>query len=52
MIGKDLDGGFSEYSVVPGRSLVRLPEAIPFEQGAILGCAVSTAYHALRRGRV
>jgi len=52
MIGKDVNGGFSEYAIVPARSAIRLPQAIPFEQGAILGCAVSTAYHALRRGRV
>jgi propanol-preferring alcohol dehydrogenase len=52
MIGKDIDGGFSQYAVVPARSAVLLPRAIPFEQGAILGCAVSTAYHALKRGRV
>ena len=52
MIGKDLDGGFAEYVSVPARSTVRLPSSIPFEQGAILGCAVSTAYHALLRVRV
>jgi len=52
MIGKDLDGGFAEYVAIPGASAVRLPRSIPFHQGAILGCAVSTAYHALRRGRV
>jgi 2-desacetyl-2-hydroxyethyl bacteriochlorophyllide A dehydrogenase len=51
MIGKDVDGGFAEYVKVPESSILALPEAIPFEQGAILGCAVSTAYHALRRGR-
>jgi 2-desacetyl-2-hydroxyethyl bacteriochlorophyllide A dehydrogenase len=52
MIGKDIDGGFAEYAVVPASSIIRLPDVIPFEQGAILGCAVSTAFHALRRGRV
>jgi 2-desacetyl-2-hydroxyethyl bacteriochlorophyllide A dehydrogenase len=52
MIGKDIDGGFAEYARVPARSIVKLPESIPFEQGAIMGCAVPTAYHALRRGRV
>jgi len=52
MIGKDVDGGFAQYSVVPAACAVRLPETIPFEQGAVMGCAVSTAYHALRRGRV
>jgi propanol-preferring alcohol dehydrogenase len=52
MIGKDLDGGFAEYVAVPALSAVRLPRSVPFEQGAILGCAVSTAYHALRRARL
>ncbi len=52
MIGKDVDGGFAEYSRVPASSTVRLPERIPFDQGAIIGCAVSTAYHALKRGRL
>jgi propanol-preferring alcohol dehydrogenase len=52
MVGKDLDGGFAEYVKVPAANVLALPETLPFEQGAILGCAVSTAYHALRRGRV
>ncbi len=52
MIGKDVDGGFAEFVRVPASNLLPLPELIPFVQGAILGCAVSTAYHALRRGRV
>lgn len=52
MIGKDVDGGFAEYICVPASNVLKLPEAIPFEQGAIIGCAVSTAFHALKRGRV
>jgi len=52
MIGKDIDGGFAEYIKVPASNILKLPSTIPFEQGCILGCAVSTAYHALRRGRV
>jgi len=51
MIGMTTDGGFAEYISVPARSILKLPESIPFDQGSILGCAVSTAYHALRRGR-
>ena len=51
MIGKDLDGGFAQYAVAPAACAVKLPASIPFEQGAIMGCAVPTAYHALRRGR-
>lgn len=52
MIGKDVDGGYCQYSAIPASCAVRLPQTIPFEQGAIMGCAVPTAYHALRRGRV
>jgi propanol-preferring alcohol dehydrogenase len=52
MIGKDIDGGFAEYARIPATSILKLPESIPFEQGAIMGCAVPTAYHALKRGRV
>jgi len=52
MIGKDIDGGFAEYINVPASNVLKLPHALPFEQACILGCAVSTAYHALRRGRI
>ncbi len=52
MVGKDVDGGFAEYIKVPARNVLKLSETIPFEQGAILGCAVSTAFHALKRGGV
>jgi len=51
MVGKDVDGGFAEYVRVPARNILKLPDRIPFDQAAILGCAVSTAYHALKRGR-
>ena len=52
MVGKTVDGGLAEYVAVPARNALRLPDGIPFEQAAILGCAVSTAYHSLKRGRV
>lgn len=51
MIGKDVDGGYAQYAAVPASNALVLPESLPFEQAALLGCAVSTAYHALRRGR-
>jgi len=52
MIGKTVDGGLAEYVKVPARNVLKLPQTIPFEQAAILGCAVSTAYHSLKRGNV
>ena len=50
MIGHYTDGGFAEYIAVPARNALRLPQEIPFEQGATLMCASATAYHALRKG--
>ncbi len=47
ILGVQADGAFAEYLLVPARTLVRLPDSIPFEVGAILTDAVSTAYHAV-----
>ena len=52
MIGKDRDGGFAELVCIPARNAHPLPEAIPFEQGAIMMCSSATALHALRKARV
>ena len=52
MIGRYADGGYAEYVSVPQRNLVSLPDEIPFEQGAILMCSSSTAFHALRKSRL
>lgn len=52
MIGKHRDGGYAEYLVVPARSVVPLPDEIPFEQGAIMMCSSSTSFHALRKARL
>ncbi len=53
IFGLHRDGTFAEAIVVPARCLVTLPEAIPFELGAVLTDAVSTAYHAVvMRGAV
>jgi propanol-preferring alcohol dehydrogenase len=52
MIGKDRAGGYAEFIVVPERSVFRLPEEIPFEQGAILMCSSATSLHALDKARL
>jgi propanol-preferring alcohol dehydrogenase len=52
MIGKHRDGGYAELIRVPARNAHPLPEAIPFEQGAILMCSSATALHALRKARL
>jgi 2-desacetyl-2-hydroxyethyl bacteriochlorophyllide A dehydrogenase len=52
MIGKHRDGGYAEFVVVPERSVFRLPDEIPFEQGAILMCSCATSLHALNKARL
>ncbi len=50
--GRHMDGGLAEYVKVPARNLFRMPGNVSFEEGAIIGCAVATAYHALRISNV
>jgi NADPH:quinone reductase len=46
-------GAFSERLAVPDFALLPLPDAVSFEQGAVLGANYQTAHFALaRRGRV
>ncbi len=46
-MGVDYDGAWAEEVVVPAYCLVRLPESVPFEIGAILCDAVGTPYNAV-----
>ena len=46
-IGHSVDGVFAEFIGIPAANAIKMADNIPFEQGAITGCAVSTAYHAL-----
>lgn len=39
--------GLAEYAVVPTTGVFRLPENVPLEQAAILGCSVFTSYGAV-----
>jgi len=43
-------GGFADYAVVPATDVFAMPGALPVEESAILGCAVFTAYGAVRHG--
>jgi len=43
-------GGLAEYAVIPLTGVALLPEDIPFEEASILGCAIFTAYGAIRNG--
>ncbi|WP_109474057.1 zinc-binding dehydrogenase [Ornithinimicrobium cavernae] len=41
--------GLAEYAVVPVTALTPLPDGLPLEESAVLGCAAFTAYGALAR---
>jgi len=51
-MGFDLDGTYSDYMVLPAENALRLSGSIPFEEAALIGCAVVTPFHAMRIGGV
>ena len=51
MIGKHWDGGYAQFTKVPGANTFPLPDEIPFEAGAIMMCSSATALHALNKAR-
>jgi len=42
-------GGFSEYCVAPEQSAIRVPDAMPFDRAALIGCGVMTGVGAVTR---
>jgi propanol-preferring alcohol dehydrogenase len=52
MIGKYRDGGYAEFIAIPARSVVPLPEDIPFDQGAIMMCSSATSLHAIHKSKL
>ena len=50
-LGSRTDGGFAEYALVPGDSLIVLPQGVSFEAAAMLE-PMAVAVHALRRARI
>jgi S-(hydroxymethyl)glutathione dehydrogenase/alcohol dehydrogenase len=42
--------GLAEYSVVPATDVFPLAEGLPLDASAVLGCAIFTAYGAVRHG--
>ena len=51
-IGFELDGGNAEYLAIPEASLRHLPEDISEEVGVIIGDALGTPYHAVKKSGV
>jgi NADPH:quinone reductase-like Zn-dependent oxidoreductase len=47
LLGETMPGVASELAAVPARQLLRLPEAVAFEQAAAAGLVYQTAWHSL-----
>lgn len=43
-------GGMAEYAVVPATDVFAIPDSIPLRDAAVLGCAMFTAFGAVRHG--
>lgn len=41
-------GGMAQYAIVPETDVFRLPDSLPLEESCILGCALMTAYGAVK----
>lgn len=47
-LGFTVDGGYAEYVKAPARNLFKLPNALSFDEGAVLVDAVSSSFHAVK----
>lgn len=53
LLGIHLNGGLAEYMAAPRANLIKLPDNVPFDQGAAVTDAVATPLHAItKRGRL
>lgn len=52
MLGKDVDGGYAEYIVVPARNAIAIADTVDVAAAAIMMCSSATAFHALRKARM
>lgn len=51
-IGIDLDGGFAEFVLVPLDNILRIPENLSYETGALAAEAVGTPYKAVKKAQI
>lgn len=47
-LGMQMMAGLAEYAVVPAADVFPLPDVLPLQDSCILGCAIMTAYGALK----
>lgn len=47
MVGNMVDGGYAEYVKVPAKDLIKLPDEIPLQEGAVIADAITSPYAAV-----
>ncbi len=52
MIGNGRPGGYADQIMVPGRNVVRVPDAVTLDHAAVMMCSSATSLHGLRKGRL
>lgn len=52
MYGFNADGGYAEYIKVDAYNVIPLPDEVPYDFGASLGCAGITALHAVKISKI
>ena len=51
--GEEIPGGYAEFVVSEEQGLAKIPDSIPYEEGAICACTIGTAIHVVTsRGAV
>lgn len=48
-VGIHTPGAYAEYTVLPARNLVKLPDSVSFPNGSVTANAIGTPYHALTK---
>mmetsp|Transcript_28172 Transcript_28172/g.43406 ORF Transcript_28172/g.43406 Transcript_28172/m.43406 type:complete len:96 (+) Transcript_28172:180-467(+) len=43
-------GGLAEYCVIPTTGVYALPDNVPYTESSIIGCAIFTAFGAVKNG--
>jgi propanol-preferring alcohol dehydrogenase len=47
-VGKDIDGGYAEYTKIPQRNVIQIPDGVGFAEAGVATDAVATNWHVFK----
>jgi D-arabinose 1-dehydrogenase-like Zn-dependent alcohol dehydrogenase len=47
-VGKDIDGGYAEYTKIPQRNVIQIPDGVGFAEAGVTTDAVATNWHVFK----